>query len=58
MFFDAFDEEGRYLGEIRAPQIAGFALEAFIRDDILVAPVIDEQGTTTVRLYRIVFPGG
>ena len=57
LFLDAFDTEGRYLGELRAPHSGAFARDAFVQGDVFVAPVFDESGTIMVKRYRLVLPG-
>ncbi len=56
-FLDAFDPEGRYLGEVELPRGAAVSMEAFIRDDVVVVPAVDEAGTIMVKRYRLVLPG-
>ena len=55
-FFDVFDSDGRYLGEIKAPPMAHFTREPFVRDNVFVAAVEDAEGTITVKRYRIALP--
>ena len=58
-FFDAFDAEGRYLGEIQGlspyPWFARPTI--FARGDMVVAPQQDDAGTIMVKRYRLVLPG-
>lgn len=54
---DAFDGEGRYLGEVRVPGDAFLSPPmTFIRGDMVVTVVQDEAGTDRVKRYRIVIP--
>jgi len=55
---DAFDADGRYLGEVEMPP--GVRLSAprlFIDDRLVVAEIESEAGTITVKRYRLVLPG-
>ena len=62
---DAFDPEGRYLGEIDIPEIfynKRFAVQMFnpqpfVREEMVLAAVEDEAGTIIVKRYRLVLPG-
>ena len=56
-FLDAFDADGRYLGEVQVPSTANVSGDVFIRDDVLVAPANDDAGTIMVKRYRLVLPG-
>ena len=52
---DAFDADGRYLGEIEGPR--PHPTYSFIRDDMVLMPGQDAAGTVVVRRYRLVLPG-
>jgi len=55
---DAFDADGRYLGEVEMPP--GVRLSAprlFIDDRLVVAEIEDEGGTIMVKRYRLVLSG-
>ncbi len=54
---DAFDADGRYLGEVDIPD--DFLLEPlpFIRGDTVVTSTEDDAGTIMVKRYRLVLPG-
>ncbi len=54
---DAFDAEGRYLGEVEMrPGARPFALHLFIDGRTVVARVEDDAGTIMVKRYRLVLP--
>ena len=55
---DAFDADGRYLGEVELPQgVRPFAPFLFIDGRMVVAVVEDEAGTIMVKRYRLALPG-
>ena len=64
---DAFDHEGRYLGEIGIPPSANAAMSTFaggymdrlavVRGDLVILREQDDSGTTMVKRYRLVLPG-
>ena len=64
---DAFDQEGRYLGEIGIPPGATAAMLTFaqgymdrlavVRGDLVILREQDESGTVMVKRYRLVLPG-
>jgi hypothetical protein len=54
---DAFDADGRYLGEVELPQVAVVSMDVYIRGDVVVVPASDESGTPMVKRYRLVLPG-
>lgn len=54
---DVFDLNGRYLGEARFPDGVNNNLSvAFIRDDMAIRPVEDEDGVIKVKRYRLLLP--
>lgn len=55
--FDVFDPDGRYLGEVRAPE--GFSLNPspYIRGDRVWAVVRDELDVSYVVRFRVVLGG-
>ena len=64
---DAFDRDGRFLGEVEMPAGVRGAISAyvtnhggpfaFVLDDVVIMPVEDEAGTIMVKRYRLVLPG-
>lgn len=62
VLIDVFDEQGRYLGPVEAPEEFsggtghGLSPRPFIRDDIMIAAVEDELGTIQIKRYRLVLP--
>jgi hypothetical protein len=55
--FDAFDEQGRYLGEIDGLDRVASARSTIVSiGDMVVAPVEDEMGTIMVKRYRLELP--
>ena len=57
---DVFSEDGRYLGEVEAPQglsSLSLPLRVFVRDRLVLATIEDEAGTIMVKRYRLVLPG-
>ena len=57
--FDVFDTDGRYLGEVEAPErlVSGVPSSLFVRGDLVLAAVEDAAGTIMVKRYRLVLPG-
>jgi hypothetical protein len=59
---DIFDLEGRYLGEVSLPKGIGWqppmTARLYVEADLVVALVEEEDGTPTVRRYRLVVEGG
>jgi len=62
VLIDVFDEQGRYLGPVEAPEeFSGLTPRTiqprpFIRDDLMITAVEDELGTIQVKRYRLVLP--
>jgi sugar lactone lactonase YvrE len=55
---DVFSPDGRYLGEVEAPQgIQPSGPRFFVDDRTVVAVVEDVEGTIMVKRYRLVLPG-
>lgn len=55
---DAFDVDGRYLGEVEFPaELRGDPLTTFVDGKMVVGPAQDEAGTVMVKRYRLVLPG-
>jgi hypothetical protein len=55
---DAFDADGRYLGEVNVPADLRFEPLPFIRGNDVIALSEDEAGTIRVKRYRLVPPRG
>jgi len=55
---DAFEGEGRYLGEVKFPG-GGIPIPtlSYVRGDTLVTRAEDQAGTIMVKRYRLVLPG-
>jgi hypothetical protein len=53
---DGFGPDGRYLGEVHPPETL-HGREPYIRGDVWITPVIDDEGTVRVKRYRLVLPG-
>lgn len=56
-FFDVFDEDGRFLGDVEIPEGFQRSPVPFIEDDLVLAVVEGEDGTPYVKRYRLVIPG-
>ncbi len=54
LFFDVFDPDGRYLGDVQGLQLNNTL--PFISGSTVVAPFEDEAGTIMVKRYRLVPP--
>jgi hypothetical protein len=55
---DAFDAEGRFLGEIETPpQMAPFTGYTHVVGDRVIGVATDDWGTPMVKRYRLVVPG-
>ena len=50
---DVFDSDGSYLGEVIQPRGVEFSGGLYIKDDVVLAAVEDEDGTVMVKLYRL-----
>ncbi len=58
ILFDVFDEEGRYLGAVRAPEgFSGYPTPVFTRDWVL-GTMRDELDVQSLVLFRVTLPGG
>ena len=55
-FLDAFDAEGRYLGEVQVPVGLSTRTELYIRGDVVVGAASDATGTYMVKRYRLEAP--
>ncbi len=53
---DVFEYAGRFLGEVEIPDGFSFDRMPFIRDNMIIALVEDEDGTPYVKRYRLVLP--
>jgi len=54
---DAFDAEGKFLGEVDLPDGFGTSPLPLIRGSEVWARFQDESGTPMVKRYRLVLPG-
>jgi hypothetical protein len=55
--YDLFDTDGRYLGVVEVPDGFRLSPRPYIRDDLVVALVEDEEGVPYVKRFRLVAPG-
>jgi len=53
---DVFTYEGEFLGEVDLPLGFQFYPEPYIKDDIVIAHFIDDQGMPYIKKYRLVLP--
>ena len=54
---DAFDESGKYLGEVEMPEvIAPFPLGLFVDGELVVTGAQNDKGVYQVKRYRLVLP--
>ncbi len=55
---DAFEESGRYLGQVKVPRgLYPTRYGAFIQDDYMIARITGEDDVPYVKRYRLVLPG-
>ena len=57
LIIDAFDAEGRFLGEVEVPRGFGLSPRPLIRGEAVWARFQDEAGIPMVKRYRLVLPG-
>jgi hypothetical protein len=54
---DVFDLNGRFLGEVDAPDGINERIQPFIEGDMFIAVLEDDEGAPVVKRYRLVLPG-
>ena len=55
--YDLFDVDGRYLGEVDAPDGFRLSPRPYIKDNLVIALVEDEEGVPYVKRFRLEAPG-
>ena len=56
---DAFAADGRFLGAVDVPvALPAFSLYLSVRNDVVVAVIMDDDGVVRVKRFRMVVPGG
>ncbi len=53
---DVFEETGRYLGEVEVPEGLRFSPPPFIRDELVLAVIMDRDGNERVKRFRLKLP--
>ncbi len=56
--FDVFDEDGRYLGAVRAPEDFSLYPQPIFTRDVVLATTRDELDVQRVVRFRVTLPGG
>jgi hypothetical protein len=54
--YDLFDRDGRYLGEVDVPEGFRTGPRPYIKGDVVVALVEDDEGIPYVKRFRLVEP--
>ena len=56
-YLDVFSDDGRFLGEVVIPEGFQFTPPPYIKDDMVIGLIEDEEGFQTVKRFRLVLPG-